>query len=70
VRSPHRRWVVLVAAIGALVLPASALAVAQITDHADGLRDSDARSIEAVRFVRAAELQAFGDSGSVYRFKK
>jgi extracellular elastinolytic metalloproteinase len=44
VRSPHLRWVALVAAIGALALPASAFAVAQITEQDDGLRDHDARS--------------------------
>jgi hypothetical protein len=32
--------------------------------------DCDLNTTAAVRFVRAAELQAFGDSGSVYRFKK
>jgi hypothetical protein len=40
----HLRWVALVTALGALALPASALAVAQIHQHDDGLRDYDARS--------------------------
>ena len=43
-RSPHLKWVALVAAIGALVLPASAFAVAQMTVSSDGLRDFDVRS--------------------------
>jgi hypothetical protein len=44
VRSPYLRWVALVAAIGALALPASAFGIAQITELEDGLRDYDARS--------------------------
>jgi extracellular elastinolytic metalloproteinase len=44
VRRPHLSWVALVAATGALALPASALAVAQVHEHDDGLRDYDARS--------------------------
>ena len=43
-RTLHLIWVALIAALGALALPASALAVAQIHQHDDGLRDYDARS--------------------------
>ena len=43
-RSSLLRWVVLVAALGALALPASAFGVAKIHEHNEGLADFDVRS--------------------------
>ena len=43
-RSSLLRLVVLVAALGALALPASAFGVAKIHEHDEGLRDYDVRS--------------------------
>ena len=43
-RSPLLRWVVVVAALSALAVPASALGVANIREQNDGLPDYDVRS--------------------------
>lgn len=43
-RSPLSRWVVLVAALAALAVPASALGVANVGETNDGLPDYDVRS--------------------------